>query len=439
MTGEKSKSKQRTKAARGAGQAPLAKQARAAVKNNMPTRALQQQASALINPLTRQEEAVLEYAHTLANPWIEEPSGVPLILGSGTVRTNKAQLIWEQQATVTTAGQIAAVIVSLDGWCPTTSDSSDALPYQFGTYQGGTPGNFAWYSNGVNAGPVAALPTANLSPATMAATGISMSPIVMKVLDGTVNVNTGVRLVAAGLRVFSDAPELTAQGKLCVVATSTPLSTPATGGLSGSTYAQLSGMPQDLVSFQTAPCAGWKSGTALHVVAIPNSPVAFQFLEQPATGFVNSSYPQLAAILSGGATGQTFTAQIVLDYEFTFSFTNVTGVADDPVYNAGPGAVSQVHSSMMQGGVTTTGSLAKTNGKNPLGVQAFVSQVHNTSPGRGPEILKIAKMPGQKTNNWGSTLSKVAHSALDLIGNYAPSWVGGAAKVGKGLLNAFGF
>jgi hypothetical protein len=424
--------------ARGAGQAPLAKQARAVAKNSMPTRALQQQASALISPLTRQEEAILEYAHTLANPWIEDPSGVPLILGSGTVRTNKAQLIWEQQVTNKNAGEVAFIVVSLDGWCPTGSDSQDALPYQFGTYQGGTNGNFAWYSGAAAATGGTTFPVANVTPANMALAGINALPIPMKVLDGTVNANTGVRLVAAGLRVFSDAAVNTAQGKLCVVATSAPLATSATGGIAGATYAQLSGMPQDLVSFQTAPCAGWKSGSALHVVAIPNSPVAFQFLNPPAAGFLNSSYPQLGAMLSGGAAGQTFTAQIVLDYEFTFSFTNVTGVADDPVYNAGPGAVSQVHSSMMQGGLTTSGPLAKTNGKNPLGVQSFVSQVHNTMPGRAPEILKIAKIPGEKTNNWGTTLSKVAHSGLDLISKVAPSWLGTAANVGKGILNFFG-
>jgi hypothetical protein len=352
------------------------------------------------------------------------------------VRTNKAQLIYEQTIpTGSVAGNIGAIIVSLDGWCPTTGDSSAALPFQFGTYQGGTPGNFAWYTTGgVATGTT--IPAAGQTPAAMLAAG--WSPIVMKVLDGTVNPSTGVRLVAAGLRVFSDAAINTAQGKLAVIATSVPLNLAATGGLTGSSYTTLSGMPQDLVSFETAPCAGWKSGSALHVVAIPNSPVAFQFLEQPATGVVNSSYPQLAAILSGGAIGQTFTAQIALDFEFTFSFTNVTGVADDPVYNAGPGAVSQIHSSMSQGGVAMGGSLAKTNGKNPLGVQAFVQQVHNTSPGRAPDLIAMAKRPGIKTNNWGSTLSKVAHSGLDLIANFAPSWLGGAAKVGKGLLNAFG-
>jgi len=431
MTGEKAKA--RGKAARAAG-TPLGKQARAVVKQ-MPTKALQQQAAAFINPLTRQEEAVLEYAHTLANPWIEEPSGVPLILGSGSVRTNKAQLIYEGQAVTGAVGTVAWVVLNMDQWVPTAADPFAALPYQFGTYQGGTPGNLGWFSTS-NTQTSTSLPSAGTAAATMVADGFT--PIVYKVLDGTVGNQTGVRLVAAGLRVFSDAAAVSAQGKLAVVATTVPLNTAAQGGLSAATYTQLSGMPQDLVSFQTAPCAGWVAGKALHVVAIPNSPVAFQFYPQPAAGVVNSAFPSLAAILSGGAAGQTFTWQAVYDYEFTFTFTNVTGVSDDPVYNVGSGPVSQVHSAMQVGGVATAGNLSKTNGKNPLGVQAFVQQVHNSTPGRAPEIIALAKRPGQKTNNWGSTLSKVAHGGLDLISNLAPGWLGGAAKLGKGVLNLFG-
>jgi hypothetical protein len=433
------KSKQRVKAAK-AGNQPLAKQTRAVAKGNLPTRALKQQMSSLISPLTRQEEATLEYAHTLANPWIEEPAGCPLILGSGTVRTNKAQLTFEGSSIANSAG-FAFVAVDLDGWVTVGPDATDALPVQFTSYSGGTQGTPIWYSAanfaGGTGGTTTSLPAAT---DTTAITGLLSQPT--KLLDGTVNNRTGVRLVAAGLRVFSDAAVNTAQGKLAVIAASQPTNTKANGGLPLAAYADISGAPQDLVSFETRPCAGWKSGEALHVVGIPTDPSAFQLNDLPAAGSTAFGYPQLAAILTGGASGQTFTWQVVFDYEFTFSMTNLTGVSDDPIYNAGPGAISNITSSMAQQGAAKAGPMALTNGKNTVGVKGWLSHVHATQPGRAPEVLKMATMAPQQGgffNNVGKTLSKVAHGALGLIGQYAPGWLGTAAKAGKGVLDFLGF
>jgi hypothetical protein len=262
-----------------------------------------------------------------------------------------------------------------------------------------------------------------------------------KLLDGTINNRTGVRLVAAGLRVFSDAPAVSAQGKLAIIATSEPSNSAVNGGLPLNSYTQLSGAPQDLVSFQSLPCAGWKSGQMLHAVAIPSSPAAFQMNALPGTGSAAYGYPQLCAILSGAAYTQTFTYQIVFDYEFMFTMSNVTGVADDPIYNAGPGAISNITSSMLQQGVTRPGPLALTSGGNTTGVKAWLGNIHATMPGRAPQLMQLATRPapmGGHTNNLGKTLSSVAHGALNLIGKYAPSWMGTVAKGAQGVLNFLG-
>jgi len=429
----KEASKARVKAAKKQPQT-LAKQARAQA-TKMPTRALQQQASALLSPLTRQEEAILEYAHTLTNPWVEEPSGVPLILGSGTVRTNKCQVIYEGTATANSSG-FAFAAMAMDGWYTSSADPDAQLPAQYTSYSGGTQGFPIWYTGGTYNGNGGVNPTK--LPAASDTTAVTgLNSIAAKLLDGTVNSQTGVRQVAAGLRVFSDAAAQSAQGKLAIVAFSEPTATAANGGSPLTDYATTSGMPQDLVSFQSKPCAGWRSGEVLHAVAVPTSTPAFQFLKPPATGATTFGYPQLCAMLTGGASGQTFTFQIVYDYEFTFSMTNLTGVSDDPVYSVGVGAVTNVHNNIAAQGVTTAGPLTLTSGKGPKGIKAALQHVHDTMPGRAPQILQLATRPAQSgimnwVNNNGSVISKVAQGALGLVSNFAPGWLGKAAK---GVLN----
>jgi len=432
--------KERKKTAKEAGK-PLLKQARA-VSKSMPTRGLSQQMSALMSPLTRQEEATLEYAHTLANPWIEQPGGCPLVLGSGTVRTNKAQLIFEGQAQANEEG-FAFVAVQMDGWTPifTGTDQQNEQTYHYTTAQGTPVGWPIWYSNHGYAGGTGGTPT-SLPADSDDNTILGLVPVATKILDGTVNSSTMIRQVACGLRVFSDAPAISAQGKLCIVATSDPTANAATGGLSLATYEGLSGMPQDLVSFQTRPCAGWKSGEALHAVAIPNNPLCFQLNDANVTpGWRAFVDPQLAAILTGGEPYQTFTWQVVYDYEFSFSMTNITGVADDPIYNAGTGAVGNIVAGMTQQGATRPGHLALTNGKNPLGAKAWLSHIHATQPGRAPAILQMASKPsptgGGWFNNLGKALKPAAQAGLGLLSSI-PGVGGVLGKLGSGILSMFG-
>lgn len=393
----------------------------------LPTTGLKQQYSSVVSPLCRQEIATLEYAHTLANPWVEEPSGLPLILGSAVMRTNKCQLIFEGQATCNSSG-FAFVLVNMDGWIE-PSTGSGVPQYQYTSYSGGTQGYPIWYSGGTFVGTT--LPTGALTTAT---TGLLA--IQTKLLDGSVNAQTQVRLVASGLRVFSDAAEQTAQGKLAVVATTVPFGTAANGALVGSTYATLSGMPQDLVSWQAEPCAGWRSGHSLKAVAIPTDSTAFALFPPPATGASTVGYPQLGAILSGGATGQTFTFQVVFDYEFTFSLTNITGVRDDPIYSAPQGTLAAI-----QAGVTPISS-GPHNKPNPSGAQAWVNEIHDRVPGRIPEIVAMTKRP-MMVDNRGNGLSNLIKQALPHVANFGmsllPGWARGALGVaGSAIKSIFG-
>jgi len=308
-------------------------------------------------------------------------------------RTVKAQLKFEIQAATSGPNAIAFVAMAMDNWYGPTG----AAGYQYASYSGGTQGYPIWYTN--TSYVSASTPAAG---ATVATAGLLSQQLPL--LDGQVTSTSNVRLVAAGMRVFSDAPVNTAQGKLCIATTSRPGGTAAQGTFISTNYSTISSIPTDVMSFQTEPCAGWKAGHSMYAVAIPSDPNCFQFFNPPATGNADYRNPQIIAILSGGAAGQTFTAQCVYDYEFDVGVSNVTGIDADPNVAVDMSQltpyVSQMHS----------GKTGKGNSNKGLGAQAFLTHSALTRPQIIPSVVNAP-------SSVLATLGGAAQSALGWAAN----------------------
>lgn len=375
------------------------RQAAKSVQRAMPTKGLSFQVKTISDPLTHQDIAIVSYLHTLGNPWVEDPAGVPLIAGTTLIRrTVKAQIKFEVQAIANASG-FCFVALNCDGWI----GAQVALPTRYASYSGGTQGYPLVTSNASYVGT--SFPAAAATSAT-AGLGFSVLPL----LDGQVTDSTNLRMVAAGIRVFSDAAVNTAQGKIAVVATSRPAGTAAQGAVTASSYTTLSTLPTDVISFQSEPAAGWRAGHSLYAVAIPSDPQCFDMFNPPATGAAAFNYPQLAAMLSGGAANQTFTAQVVMDYEFDIGVTNLTGVDTDPIVGASSSDLVP-YVAQMHGGKTGKGSA-----NAGLGAQAFLTHTAMTRPSVLPSILKPSS------------------SILSGLGGAAKAALGWAAKSGLAFL-----
>ncbi len=387
------------------------------VSNKMPTKALKYQVRTVADPMTHQDIAIVSYLHTLGDPWVEDPAGVPLMAG-GTLmrRTVKAQIKFEVQAIANASG-FAFVCLNCDGWV----GDATVVPTRFAAYSGGVQGYPLWYSNASYVGTSLPASTANTVTAGLLAAQ-------MPLLDGQVTSTSNVRMVAAGIRVFSDAAVNTAQGKLAVLATSRPYGIAANGSLQGSNYATLSTLPTDVISFQSEPCAGWKSGHSLYAVAVPSDPECFTFFNPLASGTAVFSYPQLGAILTGAAANQTFTAQVVMDYEFDIGVSNLTGVDTDPLVVTDMGTlvphVSQMHA----------GKVGKGNANQGLGMQAMLAQTALTRPSKLPALLKPApSLLSQIGGAAQAALGWAARKGLDYVRGFAK----GVPVLG-GLMSAMG-
>lgn len=387
------------------------------VASKMPTKALGYQVKTIADPLTHQDIAIISYLHTLGDPWVEDPAGVPLMAG-GTLmrRTVKAQIKFEVQIIANASG-FAFAALCCDGW---VADAT-LLPNRYASYNGGTAGTPLWYSNASYVGTSFPATTA-----TTATAGLLSSA--MPLLDGQVTTTSNVRMVAAGIRAFSDSAVNTAQGKLAVVATSRPYGLPAGGAISASSYTTLSTLPTDVISFQSEPCAGWRAGHSLYAVAIPSDPECFNFFNPPATGVTQFQYPQLAVILSGAAANQTATVQCVFDYEFDIGVTNLTGIDTDPVAVSSKDALIP-HIAMMHDGKTGKGTANKA-----LGMQAFLAQSAMTRPAVIPSVIR-------PSNSVLNAVGGAAKAALGWAASKGLEYVRGFAKgipVLGGIMNVLG-
>jgi len=348
------------------------------VRKQLPDKSMKAQFDTIADPLSHQDFALMSYLTTLGDPWVEDPAGVPLILGNAAIRTLKAQEIFEVQVKANASG-FGFVAVAMDGWI----QQGGGVANTYAAYNGGVQGTPIWYTDNTYVGT-----TLPINTATTATTGLLSQALTL--LDPQMTTTTSMRLVAAGIQVFSDAAVNTAQGKIGVIATSLPYASSTNGGLSGSNYATLASLPADVASFQTAPAAGWKSGHRISAVAIPNDPDCFAWQNPPPSGTTVFSYPQLGAILSGGASGQTFTARIVFDYEFTIGRTNITGVEADPVITVGNdrianGIAAMSHPNQSAVHFGPAGNSGITTGK---GIQAAIHEMALTRPAKVQQLIR---------------------------------------------------
>lgn len=383
------------------------------VVREMPTKALQSQVQTIMDPLTLQDLAIAEYLITIGDPWVEEPAGVPILIGGATLRTVKVQQIYEGQATANASG-FGFVAVNTDTW---VADNNGHASYVYSSYSGGTEGYPIWYSGATYVGTT--LPVNTITTATAGVLAIQKN-----LLDGQVTSLTDIRCVAAGLEVFSDAAAQTAQGKLAVVATTKPFDVAANGAIVGSTYSTLSGMPQDLLSFQTRPCAGWRAGSSMKVVAIPNDSQNFEMCFPVAVGRASFGYPQLAAILSGAAANQTFTWRIVYDYEFSLGKTYVTGVQAQPVFGSDQSALMGAVGNFPS--PTSVGPMGQFTGK---GVQGLVNHLAVTRPNKLLHLNQLATGAAQGANSGaGGGISNLFSQGLKWLGEKAGGAIKGIVK-----------
>lgn len=378
------------------------------VMNAMPTKALQNQFQTIMDPLTLQDVSIAEYLLTLGDPWVEDPAGVPILIGGATLRTLKIQQLFEVQAIANSSG-FAMVAVDCDGWVVTSAGTRSC----YASYSGGAQGSPIWYTNASYAGVFT--PTAGSTTGTA---GLLAVPL--NLLDGQVTSETDVRLVAAGLEVFPDASANTSQGKLAVVAITKPSDSAANGSLVSTTYAILSSQPQDIVSFKSRPVSGWRSGHASRVVAIPNDDNNFEMWKPPAVGGGIYGYPQLAAIASGFAANQTFTAKVVLDYEITIGKTYVTGVAAQPVFGADASEVFSAVSHMP--GPATSGPIGGFSGS---GMKGFTNHLAVTRPAK---LSHVGALAGASTGGAGGTFSNLFSQGLKWVADKGMGMVKGIVK-----------
>lgn len=404
-----STSSKKTKRPKGIAKPARDSELRAAAKTvsaTMPTKALAFQVKTIADPLTHQDIAIISYLHTLGDPWVDDPAGVPLMAG-GTLmrRTVKAQIKFEIQAIANASG-FASATLNCDGWVG--SEASVGTANKYASYNVASQGFPLWYTNALYVGTT--LPS---SIGTTATPGLLATP--MPFLDGQITSTSNVRMVAAGMRAFSDSSINTAQGKIAMVATSRPFGTPAQGALTASSYATLSTLPTDVVSFQAVPCAGWKSGSSLYAVAIPSDPNCFTFFNPPAIGSQVFGFPQLGAILTGGAANQSMTVQVVMDYEFDIGVSNLTGIDADPIVSVSPSDlvphISQMHAGKVGSGKANMG----------LGAQAFLQQTAVTRPLKLASAIQQASNPGLLSGIGGAAkaaLGWIADKGLGYVKNF---------------------
>jgi len=345
---------------------------------------MQAQFDALFDPLTHEDDALQAYAITISDPQVEDPAGVPISLGFNATRTLKPQIKISVQATANASG-FAFVSVCMDGWI---ADPVGVVEYA--SYSGGTQGFPVWYNSASYLGT--AIPTSAITTAT---TGVLAAP--MQLLDPQVSTTTNYRQVACGMKVYSDAPAQTAQGRILIGSTTRPYDSGQTGGFEGADFNEVWGYPADLSHCESRPCAGWQSGECLHAFAVPSDPDAFRFRVPPATGSATAGFPQMCAILSGGAAGQTFTAEITYDYEFTIGDTHITGVDANPSVTVDGSRLTNVLSLMGAGGKSRTNFVPASQSSNQIlagnGVHAAVAELAQTRPGKLKHMAK--RIPAQ--------------------------------------------
>lgn len=388
------------------GNKSILKEARAVSKQTV-SRPMAPQMASIADPLTRQQLAILEYLYTLGHPWTVEPSGLPLVLGLGALRTQKAQVKFAVDAYCGTDG-FGFVAVCLDGWYNTTSDIDSQ--WTCAAYNGGTQGKPIWSSAAGSSYGASGIPPAG----TAASAGFVGTSMVL--LDPQLTSTTFMRLVAAGIRGYNTAPANTASGKMAIVSTSLPASGAGLGRITQETFSTISSYPSDICAFESRAIPGMNSDHVMSVYAVPPYDTCFEMYLPPATGRATSGQPQIALLVSGGASGQSFTAEIVLDYEFQVGVTHATGIPTDPVIGVGKESIGAALNTMPR-----DAQVGRREDLSHAGSAGFVNYLAQTAP----EKIRALNRPQ-------GVISSLAQSALG-------SFVGKGMTIVKNILHASPF
>jgi len=392
-----------------------------AIKQTVP-KPLQGQFTAISSPLTRQDDAILGYLTTLADPFVETPSGVPLILGSGGVTTLKADIRRTFTVACNSAG-FGFLTINADQWLGREDDNPDcASPlHAYASYAGGTPGNDVWYTNSTFVGT-----TVPLNTATTATTGLLASA--HPLIDPSFVVSTNFRMVAMGLRAWNDDSAFTAKGDIYVVSTSEPYAIAnGLGSISGATEAIITAANPEVMAVSTAPLSGWVSGRVMSTSAIPSTQSAFEFHNPPITGSVVFGYPQIGVIITGAAPNQVVKVQTIKVYEFEKNNDNRVGDMPEPTVSVPTDRMAEGLRQLTKIGPHHGPAMVHkpTGIHSGKGMQAFSEELRNSNP---TKLLSLSKEIARPSINWGATAKHALGFASKVAQNYLPGWVGNAAK-----------
>jgi hypothetical protein len=380
------------------------------------------QMRSIVDPLTKQDEAIFGYLTTLSDPWIEDPTGVPLILGTGDVRTTKART--KRLITVQcNASGFGFLTVNNDGW---DRDSADAL-WRYAAYDG-VGGSDIWYTDASYVGTT--LPAYN---ATTATTGLlaSQAPLV----DQSLDYNSQMRQVAAGIRAWSDASLLNAAGDIRIVSTVEPIGTPSEGSISGpgagTTDATLEGINPFIMAQELVPLAGWKSGEVVSTFVVPTTRTAFEMHHLPAAAqSINTfGWPQMGIIITGAAPNQTVKVEIVKIFEFEFQQSNRLNVEPEPTIGSDMGTIGSNLSHLHPYKVRRPATVHQSGIHNGAGPLAFASNLMTTRPAKLPALQHAMAKPS-------SSLAPIVQAGVSWLAKKAKSFLPGIASK---ALSFFGF
>lgn len=386
-----------------------------AIKQTVP-KPLRSQFQSLASPLTRQDDAILAYLSTVADPFIDNPSGVPLILGSGGVTTIKAEVerTFTVQAGTTGFGFLS---VNADAWIG-YEDGVTGTGYAYATYNGGVAGYDIWYTGSTYAS--SAIPAYS---ATTATTGLLAGT--MPLVDQSWNNSTQMRMVAMGLHCWSDDSAFTAKGDVYVLSTSEPFGDPAHGAITGCTEAVFTNTNKEIMARSSVPLSGWVSGNILSTSAVPSTAAAFDFHIPVASGNTSFGFPQIAVVMTGAAAGQTLKVKVSKVFEFEKNNDNRVGDLPEPTVAAPADRVSeglrQIHAKGPHHGPAPVGANGIHSGN---GLHAFVNEVKNSNP---TKLLSLSNEMGRPSSGWGETARQVLSFAAKKAVNFLPTWAGKAA------------
>jgi hypothetical protein len=366
------------------------------VASNPKPKSMQPQLRSIIDPLTYEDEAVLAYATTVSDPWVNDPAGVPISLGFNAIRTLKPQLKFQMDIVANASG-FAFLTVGMDGWIAGVRYVDHNGP------GGGLPGYPIFYSDANYAGYLTSTATQIPPTNTSAATGVTKQALGF--LDPQVNPTTKYRLVACGVRVFGDSSMMTTQGKYMLVSTSDPTAI-GQGAVVGGSYASLYDLPDDLASVQTGSLSNL-TGKSAHTFAVPSDPDCFKF-DLPTNGYGSQAWPQIAVIMSGAAPNQSLSVEVVFDYEFTIGDTHITGVDVNPTLTAEGSRITNVLANINS--IPRPGPMVHRPGQINLATGAHAA-LAEMATSKGPDYVKAVLA----NSNKHSFLSNLASSAVNFV------------------------